>query len=158
MGYSVKEVIDIAVGMEDAGYKFYTKVAEMFEDKGIKDIFTYLAKEEIKHKEKFESLLPESDNMPGKFNEEYYQYLKAIGGGFIYPQKIMTLEEIIEKIKNPVDAITKAFQDEKEAILFYSEIKKLYEENKEISDILETIIEEERKHALTLWDFKESLK
>jgi rubrerythrin len=158
MDYTIKEIIDIAVGMEEAGMAFYKSVAEKFEDEHIKDIFLYLAKQEIEHKKTFQDLGSKIGNSEGKFNDEYYLYMKALGGDRIYADENEDLDAVMAKIHTPVDAINKGFQDEKEAILFYNEIKKLYEDDKEIAGILDRIIEEERKHALRLWDLKERLK
>ncbi len=156
MSYTIKEIIDIAIGMENAGYTFYTKISEKFEDQKIKDLFSFLAKQELDHKKKFENLLSDIDSVEGDFNEEYYLYLKAIGGGKVYPGNT-DFDEEISKITTPVEALQKGFSDEKEAILFYGEIKKIYKTNDEITKIIDAIIDEERKHALALWDLKEKL-
>ncbi len=158
MEYTIKEIIDIAIGMEDAGREFYTSVAEKFDDQHIKDIFTYLAKQEIEHKKTFQALGSKIANVPGNYNEEYYLYLKALGGDRVYADENKDLDAVMSKIHTPTDAINKGFQDEKEAILFYNEIKRYYEDDRETTGIIDNIIEEERKHALKLWDLKERLK
>lgn len=158
MDYTIKEIIDIAVGMEDAGFEFYKSVANKFDDEHIKDIFLYLADQEIEHKKKFQTLSSKIGNVQGKYTDEYYLYMKALGGDRIYSNENKDPDAVISGIHTPVDAINKGFQDEKEAILFYNEIKRYYENDREISDILDRIIEEERKHAMRLWDLKESLK
>jgi rubrerythrin len=158
MEYTIKEIIDIAVGMEDAGMEFYKTVAEKFDDQHIKDIFIYLANQEIEHKKTFQELSSKSGETSGKYNEEYYLYMKAIGGDRIYADEYEDLDAVMSSIHTPVDAINKGFQDEKEAILFYNEIKRYFEGDRETIAILDGIIEEERKHAVRLWDLKESLQ
>ena len=157
MNFSIEEIIDIAIGMEDAGYNLYTRSAEKFEDQMIKDLFSFLAKQELEHKKIFKSFIESENTGSGEFNEEYYLYLKAIGGGRIYPEGDDNIDEVISKIKTPMDAINKGFQDEKNSILFYTEIKKLYDPESEIDNILNRIIEEERKHALLLYELKDKL-
>ncbi len=158
MSFTIKEIIDIAVGMEDAGLRFYNRVADKFKDQHIKDLFLYLARQEVEHRKLFQSLSDKVSDKPGEYNEEYFLYLKALGGDKIYPGAAENIESVMSKIETPLDAVNKGFQDEKEAILFYNEIKRLYENDSETSEVIDRVIMEERKHALKLWDLKESLK
>ncbi|MCP4134231.1 MAG: ferritin family protein [bacterium] len=167
MSYSIKEIIDIAIGLEDAGIQFYTKCAKKFEDiggkdgegedKNIKMIFTFLAKEEIVHKQMFESMLEKYDTADGEFTEEYFLYMKSIGGSRVFADKNRNIDQILDSINTPAEAVKKAFMDEKEAILFYTEVKGLYTDNSEAQGILDKIIEEERKHVLTLSELMEMI-
>ena len=38
MGYSIKEIIDIAIGIEEAGHEFYRKCSEKFNDDKMKEL------------------------------------------------------------------------------------------------------------------------
>jgi len=158
MEYSIKEIIDIAVGLEVSGYEFYIKCSEKFKEPELSSLFTILAGEELIHKETFIEMGKTADNSKGIYNEEYFRYLKAIGGGKVFGEKNIKIDDIVDSIHTPADAITKAFHDEKESILFYSEIKVLYNKNPEISELLDNIIEEERTHIIKLSELLESLK
>jgi rubrerythrin len=147
MNYSVKEIIDMAIEMEVAGNAFYVKCADQLENEKISDIFRYLASEELLHKKKFESMLNNIPESAGMFTDEYYLYLKAIGGDRVFGTEaaaaagnVMTAEE----------AVKKGFHDEKNSILFYTELKELYQDRKEIMALLDSIIDEERKHVAAL--------
>lgn len=155
MSYSIKEIIDIAIGTEEAGYEFYTKCSEKFDKDNIKETFVFLAKEELGHIKGFNSMKKNEENESGIFNDDYFQYLKAIGGGSIFSVK--KIDDVMKSIKTPEDAINKAFNDEKAAILFYSEIKTLYKEDSEKAILLEKIINEERKHVRKLIELMEVL-
>ena len=152
MTYSIKEIIDIALGLEEAGYEFYTQCGLKFKEAHIQEVFLFLAREELEHKKTFESIKTGEEPPQGIFTEEYYLYLKSIGGGRVFEFKNRNIDQIMDTINTPEDAVTKAFMDEKESILFYSEIKTLYRDDRKTLEILDKIIEEERKHVLTLAD------
>lgn len=157
MSYNIKEIIDIAVGIEDAGYEFYTHCARKFHDAAIRDVFNFLANEEQKHKILFQSLNGAVESK-GLFTEEYFAYLKAIGGGRIFEKQAMTTGKIMVDILNPMDAIKHAFGVEKESILYYTELKRLYENDSATLPVLDNIIDEERKHIVTLLDLLEKIR
>ncbi len=157
MTYSVAEIIDIAIAIEDTGYEFYCACAGKFKNELIKKTFHYLAAEELNHKKTFESIKKHVPETSGNFTEEYYLYLKSIGSGKIFRSNIK-ITEIVNNIKTPHEALEKAFQDEKDSILYYSEVQKLYDEKSEASKILEKIILEERQHTMKLIALYESLQ
>jgi len=158
MEYTISEIIDIALGLEETGYKFYTACAENFNDEEVRDVFSFLAKEELVHLATFRDLLKDGGKVSGVFTDEYYLYMKSIGGGRIFHEKEINFENFLDSIKTPSDAIRKAFLDEKEAILFYSEMKNLFKGDPETTDILDRIIEEERKHVLVLADLIDKIQ
>ncbi len=157
MPYSIKEIIDIAVGIEVAGYDFYTRCADKFRDPAISDVFNFLAREEQEHKKLFQSL-GGADKPEGLFPEEYFSYLKAIGGGRIFEKQDLTMDQIISGIAAPTDAVRHAFGTEKESILFYDEMKTLFVKDMQTTSLLDRIIGEERKHVATLLDLLEKIR
>jgi rubrerythrin len=157
MAYNIQEIIDIAVGIEDAGYEFYIHCIKKFNDAAIRDVFDFLAREEQRHKKLFQSLSAAGE-LKGYFTEEYFAYLKAIGGGRIFEKQAMNIDQIMAGILNPMDAIKHAFNAEKESILFYTELKQLYENDPATMSLLNNIIGEERKHIATLLDLLEKIR
>ncbi len=157
MKYSVKEILDIAIGIEETGYEFYTRCAVLFKDAGMRDVFDFLAREEQEHKKIFQSLIG-SDEPDGLFTEEYFAYLKAIGGARIFENKAADIGRVVAGIADPVDAVKHAFGTEKESILFYDEMKRLFENDRKTAALLDRIIEEERKHVALLLDLLEKIR
>ncbi|MBP8178560.1 MAG: rubrerythrin, partial [Spirochaetes bacterium] len=57
----------------------------------------------------------------------------------------------------PLDIIKIAMDSERDSIVWYSELKEIYRNDTKSKDILERLINEERKHVLILLDLKEKL-
>ncbi len=157
MSYSIKEIVDIAIGIEEAGIAFYRGCAEKFANSDFADIFTFLEGQEKEHKEKFAAIHGQNIEPSGIFSDEYFYYMKSIGGGKIFGGH-KNNQQILDSIKDETGAIQHAFNDERESILFYSEMKKMYSPEDPSQQILDSIIEEERQHILTLLDMAEKIK
>ena len=155
MSYSIKEILDIAAGIEETGYNYYTMCLSRFKDEKIQEVFSFLAKEELEHKKIFEEMGKDAEETTGIYTEEYHRYLKILSTGKVFKNK-ERMEGTLSYIDQPVKAIQKALLDEKDAILFYSEIKNTFDKNSKEAELLDKIIAEERKHAITLVDIKKN--
>ncbi len=153
--YSINEILDIAVELEEAGYEFYSTCIDKYDDQVIKDLFKFLADEEQVHRELFLSMKLGDEDKKGVFTEEYFLYMKSIGGGRIFSDEN---ERNFDKIDTAEDAIKKAFHDEKESILLYSELKTHYSSDAEALALLDRIIAEERNHVMKLYDAMKYVK
>jgi rubrerythrin len=159
MAYSLKEIVDIAVGLEDAGREFYEECGRFFKDAGMKDTFEFLAREEQVHKELFQAFQWREGSFDrGNFNDEYFAYLRAVGGGQVFDRHMVNMRDLVHGMTTPLDAIKRAFIAEKDSILLYAEMMRLYPGHHAAADMLERIIAEERKHILTLYDLTEKIK
>jgi rubrerythrin len=76
--YSTKELIDIAMGIEETGYYFYSTLKSKFKDESFQQMFQFLADEELRHKDIFSNMLKGLNDTQGVFTEEYYTYLKLL--------------------------------------------------------------------------------
>jgi rubrerythrin len=142
------DAVECAVQIEENGETFYRRMAEKFDDPEVKELFTFLIKEESKHKEVFAGMLSqlEKHTTLENYTEEYYAYLKAYVEKVIFsPER---LEEEMGRIKDKKSAIDFAIRAELETILYYEEMKKLVKEKDQ--ELIEKIIAEERKHFLEL--------
>lgn len=142
------DAVECAVQIEENGETFYRRMAEKFDDPEVKKLFTFLIKEESKHKEVYAGMLSklEKHTTLENYPEEYYAYLKAYVEKVIFsPER---LEEEMYRIKDEKSAIDFAIRAELETILYYEEMKKLVKEKDQ--ELIEKIIAEERKHFLEL--------
>nr|HPK44263.1 ferritin family protein [Spirochaetota bacterium] len=62
-----------------------------------------------------------------------------------------------QTLNQPLDIIKIAMDSERDSIVWYSELKEIYRNDTRSKDILERLINEERKHVLILLDLKEKL-
>jgi len=154
--YSTKELIDIAIGIEETGVYFYTKFKEKFKDESFKQIFQFLADEELRHRDVFSGMLKKLNDNEGLFTQEYYSYLKALGTTRVFANKD-DIDKIAPSLHTPLDIIKIAMDAERDSIVWYSELKEIYRNDIKAKDILDQLINEERKHVLMLLDLKEKL-
>ncbi len=77
---------------------------------------------------------------------EYFSYLRAYADNIIFtPQR---MEEEMKKITDAASALKFAIGRELDSILYYQEVKNLVPKNQR--NIVDKIIEEERKHFMKL--------
>jgi len=154
--YSTKELIDIAMGIEETGYYFYSTLKSKFKDESFQQMFQFLADEELRDKDIFSNMLKGLNDTQGVFTEEYYTYLKAIGTTRVFSNS-NDVDTIAPTLNQPLDIIKIAMDAERDSIVWYSELKEIYRNDTRSKDLLERLINEERKHVLILLDLKEKL-
>jgi len=121
----------------------------------VKDLFNFLAKEEVKHEKIFTDMLSNIDEYQIKesYEDEYKSYLNAYANNLLFSLK--NFDEAMEKVKDLDSAFQFAIQKELDTIMYYQELKNIVQENK--TDLIEDIINEERKHVVLLTQKKEKL-
>jgi len=146
--FEPSEVFQFAIRIEENGEKFYRKMADKFSDPRIKELFSYLADEETKHKRIYEGMVENIEKYEPfeSFPGEYFEYLRAYADKIIFDEK--TLDEQQKKINDPIMAINVAMDNEVASILYYQEIKNIVPQDKRNS--IDKIMEEERRHFVTL--------
>jgi rubrerythrin len=153
--FTQHEIINIAIAVEESGFEFY-KEAEKIAPKDLKEVFEFLAKEEIKHKELFEEILR---GLEGKEeirinDEDYEQYVKAIGHLAVFKKN--ELKEKIASLNTPEKIISFAIEMEITSINYYTFLLEV--EPDKNRPLLSQIIAEERKHLKTLTGILEKLQ
>jgi rubrerythrin len=156
MKFSTKEVIDIAVAIEESGYYFYSTCRTRFQDEAFRELFGFLAEEELRHKELFVNMLSSPVAVQGVFTDEYFQYLKAIADSRVFRNKA-DVDSIVKGLDSLGDAFRIALTAEKDSILWYTELQDMYQSIADTHSILGRLINEERKHVITLLDVQEKL-
>jgi rubrerythrin len=154
--FKASELLEFAIQIEKNGETYYRAAALRPEEKSIKDMFVYLAGEEVKHRELYGKMLKTAaDYEPGElYPEEYFNYLRAYADNHIFVKK----EEIERKAaaaKSTKEAIEIAIGFEKDSILYYLEMKNLVSEHDRT--VVEKIIDEEHKHYTKLTEIGKTL-
>ena len=86
---NINDIFQFSVILEKHGEKFYRKFAEIFENPNLKNFFTFLAEEEVKHAEIFAIMLAElgKNDLAAIYPEEYQQYLNAYLDNHIFHEQ-----------------------------------------------------------------------
>ncbi len=154
--FEPSEVFQFAIRIEENGEKFYRQMVQKFEHPKVKELFSFLADEEIKHKKIYEEMVSKIEKYEPfeTFPGEYFAYLRAYADNIIYTQK--KLDEETANIKDIDAAIDYAINTELDSILYYQEAKNLVPENQRKT--INGIIEEERRHFVKLSEIKRTIK
>jgi len=113
--FKASDVYEIAVQIESNGEKLYRHAVNVTDDSRMKELFTYLADEEVKHMRLFEGLgkKVEQYNLPETYDGEYCSYVRSYSEGLVFtPEK---MEKELAKVKSAEDAIEFGIQREIES-------------------------------------------
>lgn len=157
--FTGKEVLDMAVRIEENGYKFYTDAGKATKNRKVKVLFMSLAEEEAKHIRVFQDLkklLSEKDlaESLNSYAEEASLYLNALADTEVFSSPSggrMTGAEA----GSPEEVVNIAIGMEKDSILFYYELQKMIREKDRA--VLENLIEQEKEHLRKLTDLMGTL-
>ena len=150
--FSASEVVTMAVQIEKSGLEFYNAMAAKAQSEKSKELFSFLAAEEIKHRATFQKMLNNLKQLEltSSEEEEYNNYLGALTSSRVFNPKATT-EEIVKNLDD-MAAIDMAIEAEKDSILFYYELMgQVMDEDKAA---IEQIIKEEKSHYAMLMRMK----
>jgi len=150
--FDASEIFQLAIRIEENGEKFYRQMSEKFDEPELKELFTFLAQEEVGHQKVYQEILStfESYEPHESYPGEYFAYLRSYADNIIFSQK--EFEKRMNEIDNAYAAIEFAIGAELNSILYYQEVKKMVSEKNH--EKIEKIINEERKHFVQLSDIK----
>ena len=157
---NLEELVALAAKIELDGQNFYTQAAEATTNPEAKKLFLNLAEWENTHYNTFKELLDGTDQQDSNrlidpLNEAAL-YLNAILGGDIFTQPV-SHQDIAADNPNQLENIFKfALDREKDSIIFYSALEKIYV-NKEITSKLDIIIGEEISHIRFLHEIRDKM-
>ncbi|MGD8627629.1 MAG: ferritin family protein, partial [bacterium] len=98
--FKASDVYEIAVQIESNGEKLYRHAVNVTDDSKMKELFTYLADEEVKHMRLFEGLgkKVEQYNLPETYDGEYCSYVRSYSEGLVFtPEK---MEKELARVKS----------------------------------------------------------
>jgi len=151
--FEASDIVEVAIRIEENGINFYKFAEQIAKQEEAKKLFAQLAQAEVAHKKTFEKLFAsmEKNNPPESYEGEYSAYLRSyVDNNIIFTKEAMDKE--LSNIKDTIAAFDFAIKRELDSILYYHEIKKLVPVAQH--EVLEQIIEEERKHFLALTEMK----
>ena len=155
--FSGDEIINMAVKTEETGYEFYRFAEKNAKSENLKNLFDYLAKAELKHKEIFlglKGLIKESpQGLPVDW-DELGLYIKAMTDSsfFLGDDKSISLAV---KASSDKETIGFALNFEKDTLLYFYQVRELVKAADR--PVVDKIINEEKEHIRKLADVKKNL-
>ncbi|MDF1535290.1 MAG: ferritin family protein [bacterium] len=156
--YGLYEAVMLGAELEDAGYAFYSRVAEIAVDYRVKNLFAHLADAEKEHKrvilEDIEPLFT-----PEWYREEDHQmmadYLHSVEKQPIFPSPDHA-EEFAGATSDPVTAVDVGILAEERAIEYFGMLRDA-SQDQEGKDVFHRLHLEEIKHLQLLQDLKKEI-
>ncbi|VAW34876.1 hypothetical protein MNBD_DELTA02-445 [hydrothermal vent metagenome] len=157
--YSAKEVLDMALRIEENGKFFYSMAAEAAKTREIKELFQFLYNEEVLHTRYFKALIKDAgtESAPNKMDpylEEAYLYLNALADSEVFTDADDGAE-FARRVGGEKEALDYAIKAEKDALLFYHELSNFIREKDK--SVLDQIVKEEKDHLQKLTNIKSEI-
>ena len=142
--FSVAEVIQLAISMEEEGVKYYEKYAAMA-DVELKEILLGMAEDERQHAKNFQEMYKDLEISE---YEEDYLFSANVQDFFASYAKSEGFNRDMPPIDSVRDAIKIGAETEKVTIAYYKSLLEFA--NEDVTKILVRLIEEEEKHQKRL--------
>jgi rubrerythrin len=153
--FNAAEVIDIGIEKEKLRRDFYGRVAKVFKEKEMVELFTRLRDWEETHIKKFSEIRisVKEDEPTESFGGELSSYMRALVEDKLYAE--VAPDNFSRNVKAPVSAVNYAMSFERDAILFFGELLPMMEPaNREA--VLK-LVDEEKQHLVYLAELKRKL-
>ena len=155
--YSGFEVIRAAMEVEKNGHRFYAAMVEKAKSPLAREIFTWLAQDEVKHLHTLEALVPKFEE--GAFwdnEEEFLPYLRRFSDQEIFPSP-ERLIEVLQAEDSDLEALDLAIEaEEKFAEYFHTAARNARTE--EGKEAFSWLAGEEDRHASILKERKTKIQ
>jgi rubrerythrin len=150
-----RELIGIAIGVEERGIAFYDVMARSTDDASASQAFQHLADMERQHVRIFQEML---DN-PGELvlsdtARDNRPYLEALVTSSVFTDDLAT-SEMATRVNSDLEAVELAIVAEKDSILFYYQLREMMD--KPAHTTLDRVVEEEKQHLTQLTGIKQEL-
>ena len=157
--FTGKEVLDMAVRIEENGMRFYADAAKGAKSKDLRELFKALSEDEGTHIKMFLELrkvLVGDDPSAGfdPYLEEAQQYLKSMADTEVFTNPEAG-KEAARSLKDEQEAISMAIGMEKDSLLFYYELERMIREQDR--KVIESLIEQEKDHVRKLQNLQSLL-
>jgi len=153
--FSVCEIVEMAIRIEKNGSDFYLTLAESAANTETADVFKYLAAEEDTHIGVFRGMFKSvCEYVPKEvYPEEYFAHMNALAAQYIFTKE-NTGKKFAEKIKDYHDGINLGITFEKDSILFYEGMRRIFPAKDRA--LIDGLISEEKKHLAKLLELKKN--
>lgn len=157
--FTGREILEMAVKIEENGFKYYTDAGKASKSTEIKELFSHLASDEKKHIKVFSDLVklvPPEEMSDGQdaYSEEAHLYLRSLANTEVFtaPDAGKNMGKIMQGGKSVLEF---AIGMEKDAILFYYELTGMVRDKDRT--VLDSLIAQEKTHLKKLTKLLERL-
>lgn len=165
MKLNADELMELAIQIEKNGKEYFAAMAERSENPKVKQIFSFLVREEQSHLEIFEkvrSRLAATHNEDFQIADEYNTpemaaYVQAMSDGRVFPN-LESYSEVAREIRDDEQAIHHAIGFEKDTVIFFGDILGMLGQSDENRPLIEELIRQEKIHIAKLYTLLSSLK
>jgi len=153
---SSAEIFDLAKAVEKGGQAFYQSVGSATASSELRELFSYLAGEEVKHYHTFERLARDYPELEVDAEEwgQTSAYIRATSQSRFFVGEDKALE-LARTVTEPRKALEIAIAFEKDTLLFFYEL--LSATPPQGREAARAIIAEEKRHVLLLSERAKSL-
>lgn len=153
--FSLLEAVEVAVGIEEEGIRFYTLAAEKVEDPEMKKLFGILKEKEHDHIKTFRNLYADLAEKKGDPDAELYLFDPEIAANFrgyvetaVFPVA-GAARSVLRECESSEDILRLAMQAEKDSIFYYHELLH-HAPWPEAEEMVKEVIAEEHRHFAIL--------
>ena len=139
---TVRQAVEMAVRAERIGQRFYTRVANRFENSPeVSEVFRMLAEDEQDHEERFEKLLAQVPEDPPEVQNEYgrEEKLRAIAVSDLFSGALF---EELDRVETVSDALIVGARFEENAMKYYDGLRDILGPSPELN----ALVAEEKRH------------
>lgn len=150
-----RELIGIAIGVEQRGIAFYDVMARSADDAGAGRVFQHLADMERQHLQMFQDMLGRPDEL-AVFAAAQSQrpYLESLVTSSVFTDDMAT-SEMAARVSSDLEAVELAIVAEKDSILLYCQLREMTAQPAHVT--LDRVMAEEKKHLGQLTEIKKEL-
>ncbi len=153
--FNPRELLALAVKIEENGYAYYTRMAKQVQKPNVKRLFELLANAEQQHIVDFTKIRDQLPDQPYEIPEEYNSpeiegYLRSLADGKVFPN-LGNADDLAREIKTEEAAIQHAISFEKDAIIFFSEIYDMLPGDMAERGAIAQLIHQEKIHIAKLY-------
>jgi rubrerythrin len=148
--FKAADIVELAMQVEKSGEAFYRAVAGKAQSTESRELFEYLADQEVNHYKVFQRFSQSVQENPFMTDEEWDMYMDYLNGTvqsafFEGPDKALALAETVTEEQQ---AINMAIGFEKETLLFFYDLRDRIPDRDR--SYVDRIVEEEKRHIRRL--------
>jgi rubrerythrin len=148
--FQAADIVELAMQVEQSGEAFYRAVAAKIDTPEARELFEYLAGQEVIHYKVFQRLSQSIHEAPFMTDDEWELYMDYLSGTvqsafFEGTDKALALAE---SVSNTQQAIQMAIGFEKETLLFFYDLRERIPDADRA--VVEKVIAEEKRHVQRL--------